>query len=61
MQSKRLLVKFSQYLWVKHPLYPYGTKEGLIAKFELNFSKKVILCMYIRDTAAKQKVFRLVF
>ena len=28
----------------KHPVYPYGLKEGLIVRFELNSSEKVILC-----------------
>ena len=28
----------------KHPVYPYGLKEDLIVRLELNFSEKVILC-----------------
>ena len=28
----------------KHPVYPYGRKEDLIVRFELNLSEKVILC-----------------
>ena len=28
----------------KHPVYPYGLKEDLIVRFELNSSEKVILC-----------------
>ena len=28
----------------KHPLYPYGIKEDLIVRLELNSSEKVILC-----------------
>ena len=27
-----------------HPVYPYGLKEDLIIRLELNFSEKVILC-----------------
>ena len=28
----------------KHPVYPYGFKEDLIVRLELNSSEKVILC-----------------
>ena len=28
----------------KHPIYPYGLKQNLIVRLELNSSKKVILC-----------------
>ena len=28
----------------KHPMYPYGLKEDLIVRLELNSSEKVILC-----------------
>ena len=28
----------------KHPVYPYGLKEDLIVRFELNSSEKIILC-----------------
>ena len=28
----------------KHPVYPYGLKEDLIVRLELNLSEKVILC-----------------
>ena len=28
----------------KHPMYPYGLKEDLIVRIELNLSEKVILC-----------------
>ena len=38
----------------KHRLYPYGFKEYLIAKLELNFSEKVILSS--GDTAATYKL-----
>ena len=34
----------------KHPLYPYGLKEDLLIKLELNSSEKAILCT--GDTAA---------
>ena len=34
----------------KHPVYPYGLKEDLIVRLELNSSEKVILCT--GDTAA---------
>ena len=37
----------------KHPMYPYGLKEDLIVKLELNYSEKVILCS--GDTSATQK------
>ena len=28
----------------KHPVYPYGLKEDLIVRLELNSSEKIILC-----------------
>ena len=28
----------------KHPVYPYGLRENLIVRLELNSSEKVILC-----------------
>ena len=34
----------------KHPVYPYGLKEDLIVRLELNSSGKVILCT--GDTSA---------
>ena len=37
----------------KHPVYPYGLKEDLIVRLELNSSEKLILC--IGDTAATDK------
>ena len=37
----------------KHPVYPYGLKEDLIVKLELNSSEKVILCT--GDTSAMYK------
>ena len=38
----------------KHPVYPYGLKENLIVRLELNSSGKVILCS--GDTAATYKL-----
>ena len=38
----------------KHPVYPYGLKEDLIVRVELNSSEKVILCT--GDTNAKYKL-----
>ena len=38
----------------KHPVYPYGLKEDLIVRLELNSSEKVILCT--GDTNAKYKL-----
>ena len=35
------------------PVYPYGVKEDLIVRLELNYSEKVILCT--GDTAATYK------
>ena len=37
----------------EHPVYPYGLKEDLIVRLELNYSEKVILCT--GDTAATYK------
>ena len=37
-----------------HPVYPYGLKEHLIVKLELNSSEKVILCT--GDTSATYKL-----
>ena len=37
----------------KRPVYPYGLKEDLIVKLELNSSEKVILCT--GDTSAMYK------
>ena len=39
----------------KHPVYPYGLKEDLIVRLELNSSKNVILCT--GDTNATYKLF----
>ena len=38
----------------KHPVYPYGLKEDLIVRLELNSSEKLILCT--RDTLATYKL-----
>ena len=38
----------------KHPVYPYGLKEDLIARLELNSSEKVILCT--GDTSATKRI-----
>ena len=38
----------------KHPVYPYGLKEDLIVRLELNSAEKVILC--IGDTNATYKL-----
>ena len=38
----------------KHPVYPYGLKEDLIVRPELNSSEKLILCS--RDTSATCKL-----
>ena len=38
----------------RHPVYPYGLKEDLIVRLELNFSEKVILCT--GDTSATYKL-----
>ena len=40
--------------FVKHPVYPYGLKEYLIVRLELNSSEKVILCT--GDTSATYKL-----
>ena len=37
-----------------HPVYPYGLKEDLIVRLELNFSEKVIL--YTGDISATYKL-----
>ena len=38
----------------KHPVYPYGLKEDLIVRLELNSSEKIILCT--GDTSATFKL-----
>ena len=37
-----------------HPVYPYGLKENLIVRLELNSLEKVILCT--GDTNARYKL-----
>ena len=41
----------------KHPVYPYGLKEDLIVRLELNSSEKVILCT--GDTSATYKLLNI--
>ena len=41
----------------KHPVYPYGLKEDLIVRLELNSSEKVILCT--GDTNATYKLLEI--
>ena len=41
----------------KHPVYPYGLKEDLIVRLELNSSEKVILCT--GDTNASYKLLNI--
>ena len=48
--DKRFLVPLD----FKHQVYPYGLKEDLIVRLELNSSEKVILC--IGDTSATYKL-----
>ena len=38
----------------KHPVFPYGPKEDLIVRLELNSTEKIILCT--GDTAATYKL-----
>ena len=40
--------------FLRHPVYPYGRKEDLVFKLELNSSEKVILCT--GDTSATYKL-----
>ena len=40
--------------FLKHPTYPYGLREDLIARLELNSAKKILLA--IGDTAATYKI-----
>ena len=41
---------FLDFHFFNHPAYPYGLKEQLIVRTELNLSEKVILCT--RDSSA---------
>ena len=45
--DKRFVIPL-EFDFFKHPVYPYGLKEDLIVRFELNLSEKVIL--YTGDT-----------
>ena len=47
--DKRFTVPF-----FKHPVYPYGFKEDLIVKLELNYLEKVMLCT--GDTSATYRL-----
>ena len=38
----------------KHPVYPYGLKEDLIIRLDLNSSEKVVLCS--GDTSATYRL-----
>ena len=51
--NKRFSVPLDFHFFM-HPVYPYGLKEHLIVKLELNSSEKVILCT--GDTSATYKL-----
>ena len=51
--DKRFAIPF-HFEFFKHPVYPYGLKEDLIVRLELNSPGKVILCT--GDTAATYKL-----
>ena len=51
--NKRFSVPLDFHFFM-HPMYPYGLKEHLIVKLELNSSEKVILCT--GDTSATYKL-----
>ena len=51
--DKRFAVRLD-FDFFKHPVYPYGLKEDLIVRLELNSSEKVILCT--GDTNATYKL-----
>ena len=56
IQLKRLLLKDLRYLWIlifKHPIFPYGAKQDLIERLELNSSEKVTLCCGYTDETYK--------
>ena len=52
--GKRFAIPLKDFDFFKHPVYPYGLKEDLIIRLELNFSEKVVLCT--GDTSAKYKL-----
>ena len=41
--NKRFAIPLD-FVFFKHPVYPYGLKEDLIVRPELNSGEKVILC-----------------
>ena len=47
---EKRFAKLLDFDFFKHPLYPYGLKEDLIVRLELNYFEKLILCS--RDTVA---------
>ena len=53
MFNKRLSIPLDFDLF-KHPVYPYGLKEDLIVRLDLNLSEKVILCT--GDTSATYRL-----
>ena len=53
MFDKRLAIPLD-FAFFRHPVYPYGLKEDLIVRLELNSSAKVILCT--GDTSATYKL-----
>ena len=53
MFDKRLSIPLD-FDFFKHPVYPYGLKEDLIVRLDLNLSEKVILCT--GDTSATYRL-----
>ena len=53
MSDKRFVIPLD-FDFFKHPVYPYGLKEDLIVRLELNSPGKVILCT--GDTSATYKL-----
>ena len=51
--DKRLSVPLD-FDFFRHPIYPYGLREDLIVRLELNSSEKVVLCT--GDTPATYKL-----
>ena len=41
---EKRFAKLLDFDFFKHPLYPYGLKEDLIVRLELNYFEKLILC-----------------
>ena len=52
--KRRLINGLQRFDFFKQPVYPYGFKEDLIVRLELNSSEKVILCT--GDTSATYKL-----